>query len=348
MDKKKHILQLIRQNPYISQQELAKEVKLSRSAAAGYISNLMREGEILGKAYVLKENSSVCCLGGANIDRKLRVNNFVMGDSNPAAGKESIGGTARNIALNLSFLSIDTSLFTLVGNDSEGEKILNEQGIDLSLIQRISSHKTGTYTAVLNEKNEMILALADMALYDSFLPEILESRRNRLRSFDMLVADTNLPEESLSWLIRHKKKDQRLAVVPVSAAKMNRLPEKLAGIDLLVLNIKEAEKLAGRYERNIKDKEQIIEILQQQGIDRIAITCGAEGVLVAEKENIKFIQAPRAEVADVTGAGDAFASVIIAAVLKDDSLFQACERALARAKATIESLETVIRTGKGQ
>ncbi len=70
MDKEQQILQHIRLNPFITQQELAGKIGISRSAVAGYIAALTKRGEIKGRAYILREDALVTCIGGANLDRK--------------------------------------------------------------------------------------------------------------------------------------------------------------------------------------------------------------------------------------------------------------------------------------
>ena len=72
MNKEKQILHHIKINPFISQQELSAKVGLSRSAVANYIANLTKRGEIKGRAYILQEESSIVCIGGANTGRKAR------------------------------------------------------------------------------------------------------------------------------------------------------------------------------------------------------------------------------------------------------------------------------------
>ena len=47
--KKEQLYQLIRANPFISQQDLAVELRLSRSAVAGHIAGLIRERRLLGR-----------------------------------------------------------------------------------------------------------------------------------------------------------------------------------------------------------------------------------------------------------------------------------------------------------
>ncbi|MGO4465209.1 winged helix-turn-helix transcriptional regulator, partial [Pseudoduganella sp. RAF53_2] len=101
LSRKEQLLDLIRANPFISQQELAEQLSMSRSAVAGHIATLIRERRLLGRAYVLPDRRPVLCIGAANLDRKLRPNQpLQMGTSNPATAEESFGGVARNIAEN--------------------------------------------------------------------------------------------------------------------------------------------------------------------------------------------------------------------------------------------------------
>lgn len=74
---KNEILELVRENPFITQQELADELEISRSAVANYISNLFEEGLITGRAYVLPQAERIVCIGGANVDRKIQTINPV-------------------------------------------------------------------------------------------------------------------------------------------------------------------------------------------------------------------------------------------------------------------------------
>ena len=57
--KKQQLLELIRANPFISQQELATSLGLSRPAVANYIAGLIRERKLLGRAYMLPDRRPV-------------------------------------------------------------------------------------------------------------------------------------------------------------------------------------------------------------------------------------------------------------------------------------------------
>ena len=54
LTKKDQLYELIRANPFISQQDLAGQLGLSRSAVAGYIAGLIRDRRLLGATVLLQ------------------------------------------------------------------------------------------------------------------------------------------------------------------------------------------------------------------------------------------------------------------------------------------------------
>ncbi|MDH3000755.1 hypothetical protein A1D23_10055 [Chelonobacter oris] len=68
MSREQQILELLRKDPLIPQQQIADILGLSRSSVAGYIMNLMRKGQIRGKGYILSPQQRVVTIGGTNMD----------------------------------------------------------------------------------------------------------------------------------------------------------------------------------------------------------------------------------------------------------------------------------------
>ena len=69
--------------------------------------------------------TDIIVIGGANLDIKaksLAVNHF--GTSNPSRISTSPGGVARNIAHNLARLGASVGLITVIGDDHQGEAVL--------------------------------------------------------------------------------------------------------------------------------------------------------------------------------------------------------------------------------
>jgi pseudouridine kinase len=347
LSKKDQLYELIRANPFISQQDLAGQLQLSRSAVAGYIGGLIRERRLLGRAYVLPGSRPVACIGAANLDRKLRaLAALAMGTSNPARQDESFGGVARNIAENLARLGTPVSLTTAIGDDSSGSALLEHAegaGIDTRGTLRLPHTCSGTYTAVLDDHGEMILALADMALYDLITPEMLASRQPRRALAALTVADLNLPRETLAALLAEALRDAvPLVMVAVSQPKMARLPQDLRGLRLLILNHGELEARVGAPLRTDADFGAACAAVQGQGAQDLIVTRGAAGVMFTHAGGIAHLPAPQARIVDVTGAGDAFAAAVCWSLFHgSEDLGLACRRGLKLAAMTLACEQTV-------
>ncbi|MGO4379442.1 carbohydrate kinase [Pseudoduganella sp. RAF19] len=347
LSRKEQLLDLIRANPFISQQELAEQLSMSRSAVAGHIATLIRERRLLGRAYVLPDRRPVLCIGAANLDRKLRPNQpLQMGTSNPATAEESFGGVARNIAENLARLALPCSMITALGDDSSGRALRSqaeESGIDMAGTLQLNGMGSGTYTAVLDARGELVVALADMALYDMLTPAVLSSRQPLRNAAAMVVADLNLPHDSIALLLAEARESGvPLVIVAVSQPKMARLPRDLRGLKLLILNRGELETRVGRSLPTEADVQEACREVRADGAEDVIVTCGAQGVYHTMPEGLHWLAAHDAKVVDVTGAGDAFSAAVCWSLVQESSdLHLACERGLLAAALTLESPHTV-------
>ena len=66
--RERQLLEWIRENPMISQQELAEKAGITRSSAAVHISSLMKKGYIVGRGYLLRTDPYIVVVGGVNMD----------------------------------------------------------------------------------------------------------------------------------------------------------------------------------------------------------------------------------------------------------------------------------------
>lgn len=357
---KDRLLALVQANPFIGQQELAEQLGLSRSAVAGHLAQLVKERRILGRAYVLPRRQPIVCLGGTNLDRKLQgLGPLQMGSSNPARQFESAGGVARNIAENLARLGLPVQLLTAVGGDPAGQAMLAQLqalGADCGGSLQAADAATGSYTAVLDPQGELVLALAHMELTERLDLAFLRQTAPLRAAAQLLVADLNLPRETLDQLRAEAlQQGQRLVAVAVSAPKMARLGQDLNGLDLLVLNRAELAALAGRELPDAQALQSAWEALHAQGLRRLVVSQGAQGLLYSDTApdarpadppgRLKRLAAPRLArglIREVTGAGDAMTAGIVAALHRDpDDLKRACQLGLQLAALTLQSEATV-------
>jgi pseudouridine kinase len=342
VDKEKQILRYIRQNPFISQQELANKMGISRSAVAGYIASLTKRGEIKGRAYILRDERLITCIGGANLDRKARAKQKVrLHSSNPVTITESCGGVARNIAENLARLGCQTSLISCVGDDKEGNWLLQEtkkHGVDVSQVWALPAQRTGTYTALLDIDGEMVVSLANMDIYDQLTPQMFADKWSHIAASQAVFLDTNVPEDCLAYIIaRCREENIPLYLDPVSSAKAKKLPEWLDGVEAILPNREEAELLADMSITSMSDCAEACRKIRQRGVKHVIVTLGELGVYCSSDETSEHLPPYPTQVTDVTGAGDAFASGLLYGIVREEPLLQACRLGLAASALTLQT-----------
>jgi pseudouridine kinase len=264
--------------------------------------------------------------------------------------KESFGGVARNVAENLARLGLPVRLLTAVGDDAAGTALLRqarELGMDTAASLVVADRSTGTYTALLQPDGEMVLALADMEVMERLTLAVFQNRRSHWASTRTRVADCNLPADVLAALAEDSRREGvELILVAVSEPKMKQLPECLEGVSTLILNQGE---LAARLGCSLQGRTSLFEAifaLQAQGVPRVVVTLGAEGVLCLDGANAPVtFPAPQADVVDVTGAGDAFSAGVVAGLVRfPGDLTRACRLGLRLAALTLASASSVAPT----
>ena len=294
---------------------------------------------------------SVVCLGGANVDRKLRAAAPVRpGSSNPATARETFGGVARNVAENLARCGVPVQLLSAVGQDAAGRALLDDAahaGINVHAVQSIDSTLTGSYTAVLDTDGSLYVALAHMDLCESLTPDWLAQWAGLCRAAGLVVADLNLPAATLAALVTAAAVEGAppLVLVAVSEAKMDRLPQRLHGVRLLVLN--RGELAAWACTDVLADG---VLQLQRAGVQDVVVTLEAAGLChTTAAGGLVCVAAPPVPadaVVDVTGAGDALAAGLCRGLWAGEVAVQGwsptCAKALERAALTVQSTSTVV------
>ena len=341
--RERQILQLIEDNPMISQQEIADRLNITRSSVAVHISNLMKKGVIAGKGYVLRSGSYAVVVGGVNVD--IGGKSFaplVAADSNPGKVQISLGGVGRNIAHNMSLMGIDVRMLTAYGDDLNGERVAascSELGIDMSSALRIPGGTTSTYLYLTDEQGEMALAVSDMEICDRITPEYLESNLPLLQNAQVVAADTNIPAESLAFLAENLQPP--LFVDPVSTIKAEKLRPILHKIHTLKPNKLEAELLSGVEIHSKEDMVKAADTLLSLGVHRLFISLGAEGVFAAMGDQKLWLPNIPGTLVNTTGCGDSFMAALVWAYLEGSDLETTAKAGLAAGSITMESPETI-------
>ena len=341
--RERQILNWIEENPMISQEELAQKAGITRSSVAVHISNLMKKGHIAGRGYVLSGSAYVAVVGGVNIDiggRPLKP--LIERDSNPGKVMISLGGVGRNIAHNMSLLGLNVRFLTAFGDDLHAQRIeasCADLGIDISHARKIPDTATSSYLFLTDDKGDMVLAVSDMEICEKITPDYLAGNLSLLNNAQVVVADGNLPEESLCYLAEHCTAP--IFADPVSVTKAEKMRPILGRLNTLKPNRIEAELLSGVSITDERSLHRAADRLLESGLHRVFLSLGEEGVYAANTQEQFLYPCMPARVRNTTGAGDAFMAALVWAYLEGLDLKDTVRAASAAAAIATESEETI-------
>jgi len=312
------VLKTLKQNPLLSQLEIADLIGISRVALAAHVNRLMKKGKILGRGYVFPSEEQWLVIGGANLDYQgLTFSDFLPSDSNPGSISEMPGGVARNIAENLSRLGQKTSLITVLGVDAAGDFLIDHcksLGIDTDHIFRIKKKTTSRYISLCDSNGLMQAAIADMKIMEQLDNTTLSQKAPLFSSSSNVIIDCNIPESGLGEIFKHCQ-HANIYVDAVSAAKVLRIQNHLSQIDTLKLNLAEAHALLSAHinDKNINDlsNTEVAKAINSLGVDQVLLSLGSQGVIFSSPDTTKLFEGKKIAVVSDVGAGDALFSGFI-------------------------------------
>ena len=177
----------------------------------------------------------VVVVGGTNMDVVARTSSpLVAATSNPGHTRISPGGVGRNVAACLGLLGAPVRLVSAVGDDAFGDEALRVTaacGADVTAVRRAPG-ATGTYTAVLDDRGELVAAVSDMAIVDELQLETVH-----LTDAALVVLDGNLAHAQAARVVAAAADaGVPLAFEPVSVAKAGRLADLVHDLFLVTPN----------------------------------------------------------------------------------------------------------------
>ena len=290
----------------------------------------------------------IICIGGANIDFKLKsLAPIVANTSNPINSQSFYGGVARNVAHNLANLTDNIHLQCVVGDDTFGIELLKDMqalGVNTGLSQIVKNQQTSKYHAILKADGELFLGLADMGIYDDLEHSFINSTWQSWGEDSLVFLDTNLPAE-LIHLVLEKAALLKLKVFidPVSVEKSKKIPQCLEQVFFIKPDALEASTLTGMVLESIDDCLKAGLILHQRGAKNVVISLGKMGYVVVNELHQLYVRGEQVSaIVDVSGAGDAFIAGVLFGIQQGHDILKACQLGAGLAAKTIQSTDTVI------
>lgn len=285
-------------------------------------------------------------IGGMNVDRKLSaLSDYLEETSNPVRMTQSVGGVARNVAENLGRLGMPCILLSMWGKDGDAYYLKKETSafVDCSQITEHEHLPTSTYIAVLEKNGNLKTAYACMEICEEMDAAWLSPQLEKIKACDLVVADLNLPQSSLELLLREQQAKQFfLCFIPVSVAKMSKMPKSLKGLSLLVVNQLETEAYFNFSIKTEEDLRMAAQAWRERGVDTVVITQGGKKLCCLSETEELILTPPYLEkMVDATGAGDAFCATLLAGLFSKNTLKESLLLAMTNAYHTLQTKQTV-------
>ena len=341
-NKEKQILEIIKNNPMIEQNDIADMLHIKRSTVAVHIASLQKQGLLMGKGYIINEDKYVVGIGAANVD--------IYGKStiaikthydHPANITTSVGGVTRNVLENVSLLGVKTKLISAIGNDVYGKLIVDhceEVGIDVSNVLKVDGMSSGLFMQVQDNDNDMYLALCDMSVNERINLEYIKSKHKVLKNAKVIVIDPSLDNKVIEHIL-DTYKDIPIFMDPVSDNYALKMKPYIGKLFACKPNKTELENLSGVKISNDKDLKKAGQKLIDEGLDKLYVSLGKKGCLYMDKQGnyIKKDIKPAESVVNASGAGDSFYAAVIYSYINQFDDNKTLDYALAAGRIALES-----------
>jgi pseudouridine kinase len=290
---------------------------------------------------------NVVLIGAASFDIKGRVigDRVFEGSSNTGTLTMGMGGSARNIAENLSRLDVPTTLITAVADDMLGDLILERTraaGVMTDHALRIPDGRTGAYLGIITPDGDLLMGIDDMSVIRKITPRIARGARHMLRHAGMVVLDANVPVQTIRAVQRLCSiGGTPVCIEPVSLPLIDRIMPCIPGTALFTPNISEAETLLGCAIRTLEEAQAAALAFREWEVDIVVITLGGGGAVYATSEGSGHVPAIQTEIVDETGTGAAMTAGIICGLMHRFPIDEAVALGASAASLTLLSPETV-------
>lgn len=272
--------------------------------------DLLAIGDSSIDEFMKVDDASVVC----DIDHKNCKICFDYADKIPVESfNATLAGNAPNVATAGKLLGLKSSIYTELGDDSNGERFITEfkkLGIDTTFCIKNAGKPTNVHSIIVFKGERTIFSYHEHFEY-------------KIREWEepLWIYYSSLPENFETFqasLVEYLKKNENilLAFNPGTyhlKAGTEKLKNILELTDVLFVNLEEAQKILST---NSEDSEKLHTELQELGPKLTVVTDGENGSSASSGNKVVIAKMydDGKKLVDKTGAGDAFASAFLSAL----------------------------------
>ncbi|WPL40401.1 ribokinase [Malacoplasma iowae] len=265
----------------------------------------------------------VLVIGSLNMDIVINVNKLPKEGQTIYGNNISYfcGGKGANQAVALSKMNLETYMMGCVGNDDNGDKLINslkENNVNTSMIKKCNN-PTGLASIYVSEDGSNNIVIIKGANYNNTVYDIIKNK-DFIKSFDAIVCQFEIPQDVILSAFKIAKELKiKTFLNPAPIIKYNE--EILNYTDYLIPNETE-------FEEFFKIKKPIQKIsendlnLKNKNINLI-VTYGSKGVYLWKNNKFNLFESRKVNAIDTTAAGDSFIGGFVSNILSSNNIDEA-------------------------
>ncbi len=242
------------------------------------------------------------------------------------------GGVARNVAVNMAHLALDTWFVGTLNDDGAGELVrrkMQAAGIHLEHTSFVPNGGSGVWLAILDHQGELLGSVSQMPDIELMEREILASLPAVLPKVGSLALEVDLSEFLARQIFTQAKEAGcKVYALPGNFSVIGKNHDLFKYMECFVCNEVEAGQLFG-LDKRVSPRELLAAasaFADKVYLKNFVVTMGEQGSLYRDGlGNMGHQRAYPVKVLDSTGAGDAFFSGVVAALINGRELQQAVE-----------------------
>jgi len=261
--------------------------------------------------------------GALNVDRLYRVDRIAReGEETFALGfQETPGGSAANTIVGLARLGLKTGYIGKVADDREGQLLLNDfkkEGVNTDGIVVAKTGRSGVVTGYVDRRGERALYV-DPGVNDSLeFKEINLEYANGAKFLHITSFVGEKPFEAQKRLV-NQLSNLEVSFDPGEIYTLKGLAALRTLIKRSSVVFPNENELKMLTEEDYKTGSRV---LLREGAGIVAVKMGSKGCYVTNGKESHMVEPYKTEVADTTGAGDAFCAGFLYGLIKKKDLHE--------------------------
>lgn len=254
----------------------------------------------------------ICVIGAVNMDTFLEVEEAPKDGETVVANRSSkaYGGKGSNAAIAMKKLNADTQFFGCVGDDADGEELiqnLKSMDIDVSNMKIKKDVTTGAAYIILDKNNENRIIAAPGANQSITREDIRENCYDMIKESDLVFIQLEISREGILEILKICKELDKKLILDAGPAH-GWTSEDFEGVYIVSPNETELAQLTGNKISTADDVIVGARKLLDAGVQNVLVKLGDKGSIFVNHDTVIKQKSYQVNAVDPTGAGDSYTS----------------------------------------